>query len=325
MRYRHGNHNFTDRNQHAKALIDSEDLLSTNEQEEVIAYLARSLRGSTQLLKVIVCLQAVLALVHTFLLLSGSLLIDMSVDLAAAASLAQIAQQQDAPALRAAAAAPTALSKASLEALAALDAKQRTAQRKYVHDYMSRRTATGADVRAGSVMAVLSASAMLYSIALLCWSAWSCFEACRRLRVNVEDLTRTEPQDLHSCRVEESPSPAAPAATPRPTLRQLCQRVKADPATAQLVAAALASLSSLFWLASLVHRQRVSQSVYADLGLQPPSVLSLQKITDAALEYVLAVWQPLFHLGTGLLVRSTLGTRANLVALSRLKYRFDKA
>ncbi|KAG5484366.1 hypothetical protein LSCM4_07933 [Leishmania orientalis] len=326
MRYRQSNHNVANRDQHARALIDANDFLSTSEQEEVIAFLARSLRGSTQLLKVVTCLQAVLALVYTFLLCSGSLLIDVLIDLAATASLVQLGgqQQQDSQRQAAPAATPTALSKAPLEALAALDATQRDAQRKYVHDYMSHRTATEAGFRAGGVMAVLSAVVMLYSIALLWWSAWSCYEACRQLRVNVEDLTRTEPRDLSRRHLEECPSPAAMAAKPRPTLRHLRQRVKADPAVAQRVAAALASLGSLFWLSALVHRQRATKSVYADLGLQPPSVLSLQKITNAALEYILAVWQPLFHLGTGLLVRSMLGTRENLVALSKLKYRFDK-
>ncbi|CAC9466106.1 conserved hypothetical protein [Leishmania infantum JPCM5] len=326
MRYRQCQHHFTDRDQQAKALINCNDVLSTSEQEEVIAYFARSLRGSAQLLKVVVCLQAMLALVYTLLLLSGSLLIDVSVDMAAAASLVQLAQQhkQGSPEPATAALELTAPSQTLVEALAALDAEQRAAQRKYVHEYMNRRTAAGVNVRSGGAVTLLSALVVLYSIALLLWAGYSCYVACRRLTVNVEDLTRTEPRDLHRRRPEEGPSAEAPAAKPRGALRHLRRRVKTDPAVALYAAAAFASLGSLFWVAALVHRQRTTQRAYAALGLQPPSVLSLQSITNAALEYVLAVWQPLFHLGIGLLVRSMLDTRDNLVALSKLKYRFEK-
>ncbi|CBZ24789.1 conserved hypothetical protein [Leishmania mexicana MHOM/GT/2001/U1103] len=326
MRYRQCQHHFTDRDQQAKALINCNDVLSTSEQEEVIAYFARSLRGSAQLLKVIVCLQAMLALVYTLLLLSGSLLIDLSVDMAATTSLVQLAQlhKQGSPEPATAALELTAPSQAPLEALAALDAEQRAAQRKYVHEYMNRRTAGVVGVRSGGAMTLLSAMVVLYSIALLLWAGYSCYVACRRLTVNVEDLTRTEPLDLHRRLPEERFSTAAPPAKPQRTLRHLRRRVKEDPAVALYAAAALAGLGSLFWVTALVHRQRATQRAYADLGLQPPSVLSLQKITNAALEYVLAVWQPLFHLGIGLLVRSMLDTRDNLVALSKLRYRFEK-
>ncbi|CAM45645.1 conserved hypothetical protein [Leishmania braziliensis MHOM/BR/75/M2904] len=327
MRYRQPNCHLSSKDQQAKLLIDCNDILSTQEQEEVIAYFARSLRGNTQCLKVIVCLQAVLALVYTVLLLSGSLLIDVSVDVATTSSLVQLAQQQQRGSLEPVTAALT--STAPLQAppavLAALDAEQRAAQRKYVYDYMNRHRAAGIRVQSGGAITVLSAMVMLYSIALLLWAAWSCYVVCRRLRVNIESLTRTEPRDLHRRRPEGSPSHAAAPAKPRLTLCRLRQRVKADPAVALYVAAALSSLGSLFWITILVLRQRATQSAYADLGLQVPSVLSLQKITNAALEYVVAVWQPLFHLGIGLLVRSMLDTRESLVALSALKYRFEKA
>ncbi|KAK7195196.1 hypothetical protein NESM_000444500 [Novymonas esmeraldas] len=323
MRYRHANSPFSNGDQQVKALISSTDALSTQEQEEVIVYFARSLRTSTQLLKVVVCLHAVLALVYACLLCSGSLLIDLSVDVAATAHLVQLAKQMLPPTTAGVAGVGTP-SQDPLAALAALDADQRAAQRRHLHDYLSGGTSR---TRQSSALSVVAAAVMVYSVALLLWAAWSGYDACRRLRVNVDELTGTEPRELVGRRAGGGASPAAAPATaepPTPRRSSLRQRCRDDPAAAQYAAAALASLAALFWLTALVHRQRTMQSAYAELGLQTPSVLSWHTVTDAALEYLLAVWQPLFHLGIGLLVHSMLHTRENLVSLSRLKYRFDK-
>lgn len=344
MRYRQANQRFDNGDQQAKSLIKSDDILSTQEQEAVIAYFARSLRSSTQFLKVVVCLHAVLALVYTMLLMSGSLLLDLSVDASAAASLQLLAQQQQQQQQARTAGAtpdPAAPTPDPLEALAALEVEQRAAQRRFVRDYMERRSGGATATTAGGrALFYFPACVMLYSVGLLLWTAWSGYQACRQLRVNIDDLTSTEPRDLPGRRRAGGPDTTAAAAAaggagesssgqqpgqPSPrTLRALRQRIKGDPVAAQYAAAALAALASLFWVAALLHRQHATTQAYAAVGLEAPSVLSSRGVTAAMLEYVLAVWQPLFHGGIGLLLRSMLDTRENLVALSKLKYRFDK-
>ncbi|KAG5509584.1 hypothetical protein JKF63_06289 [Porcisia hertigi] len=315
MRYRQSHHHCTGRDQQAEELINSQEALSTKEQEEVLAYFSRSLQGSRHFFQVIVCLHVVVASLYMSLLLCGSSLIDVSIDMTGTSGLVQSAQAQQG-----------STEPATVElTLATLNAENGSTQRTHAPNNIHHRSSAAARVPSGRVITTLSVVAMLYNVALLLWAAWSCYEACCQLRVDVEDLKRAGMGDLNRRHPQESFSSVTPATKQRLTLRNLCKWVKADPVLALYVAAALASLSSLFWATALMHRQRATQSAYADLGLQPLPVMSLQNIPGVALECVLVVWQPLFHLGVGILARSLLNTREELVALSKLKYRYDKA
>jgi hypothetical protein len=353
MRYRQSNQPPRGRDQQARELIRSNDVLSTQEQEEVIAYLARSLRTSTQFLKVVVGLHVLVALVYVFLLLSGSPMFDLAMDETTTKQLHEVAQQQQQQPMgttmatttttppEALTSSPPTGTQDPLVLLAALDVKQQKANRKYAQDYLERRD--GGFSRASmTVMSVLSMVMVLYSVGLLLWAAWSGYAACRMLRVNVEDLTSTAPLEagtaLHALQVHRTNGSLAAHTPPqsdthkqvggahslRAKLQTLQRRAQADPPAAQYAMAAFASLASCFWLCGLLRRQRMMQRAYAAVGLPSPSVFSGRTVTDALLEYVLAVWQPLFHLAIGRLLRSMLDTKENLVALSKMKYRFDR-
>ncbi|KAL7704676.1 hypothetical protein N2W54_001890 [Lotmaria passim] len=349
MRYRQSNQQYRSRDQQARQLINSNDVLSTREQEEVIAYFAHSLRTSTQFLKVVVCLHVLLALVYLFLLLSGSLLFDLEVDQTTTAKLLEVARQQRqvntvvkkpvasiAASITEAIANPTTspggdarATQDPLAILAALDVQQHAANRKYAEAYLQRRSGSFAS-RLLTATNVVSVVVMLYSVGLLLWAAWSGYAACRLLRVNVEDLTSTEPRELGSRPANSSLQANGAAGTPEAkstrgeVLQRLWRRVGTDPPAAQYLIAGLAAVASCFWLAVLLGRQWAMQRAYAEAGLPLPSVFVPGKVTDALLEYVLAVWQPLFHFAIGHLLRSMLDTKENLVTLSKLKYRFDK-
>ncbi|KPA76443.1 hypothetical protein ABB37_07766 [Leptomonas pyrrhocoris] len=355
MRYRQSNPRYQGGDQRAKELVNNNDVLSTQEQEEVIAYFARSLRSSSQFLKVVVCLHALVALVYLVLLLSGSLMFDLEVDHATTAKLLEVALQQRrvrtaAAEINTAAVTPSPISPAELQAtqdplavLAALDAQQRDANRRFTQDYLARRSGSlsGTSMTVANVMSVV---VMLYSAGLLLWAAWSGYMACRLLRVNVEDLTSTAPRDLgaslaakrdnnvigNSIDPAHATPPTGTAQNPlavrstRAKLLRLRQRVHTDPPVAQYVIAALAAAASLFWLGALLRRQLAMRGAYAEAGLPPPSVFAGHGVTGALLEYVLALWQPVFHLAIGRLLRSMLDTKENLTALSKMKYRFEK-
>ncbi|KPI89691.1 hypothetical protein ABL78_1184 [Leptomonas seymouri] len=346
MRYRQSNQQLQSSDQQAKELIRRDDALSTREQEEVIAYFARSLQTSGQFLKVVVCLHALVALVYLLLLLSGSLILDLEVDQAATAKLLEVVRQQRQMSTITTTTTPSPASPSEppltqdpLAVLAALDVQQRAANRKYAQDYLERRSGSFFS-KLATTTNVMPVVVTLYSVCLLLWAAWSGYMACRLLRVNVEDLTSTEPRELgthpaaslsrnNESAVHTSPRAddvkrATAARSMRAKLQWLRQRVHTDPPVAQYAIAALASVASLFWLCALLRRQLAMRSAYTEAGLPSPSVLAARSVTDAFLEYVLAAWQPLFHLAIGRLVRSMLDTKENLVMLSKMKYRFDK-
>lgn len=341
MRYRQSNQQPKSGDQQVKELINNNDVLSTAEQEEVIAYFAQSLRVSTRFLQVVVCLHVIVALVYVALLLSGSMMLDLEVDHAATSRMFEVAQRQQGAAkdiMATASPSPPGAEGAAtttsdpLAVLAALDAQQRAANRKYTQDYLARR-GDSLSSKSLTLTNIFSAMVTLLSAGLLLWAAWSGYMACRMLRVNVDDLTGTEPRELGASSASFTPaatqrSAKAAAASHGVSLRgrwrALRQRIRSEPPITHYAIACLAAVASCFWLAALLSRQRSMRAAYLAAGLQAPSVFASHKVTDAALEYLLAVWQPLFHLAIGRLLQSMLDTKENLVSLSKMKYRFDK-
>lgn len=294
MRLRHSNKPQGSSNRRVSDLINDNDALSTSEQEEVLKYFADSLRCSVQFLKIVVCLHAVFVIVYFGLLISGSPLLDVG---SSGSSLDQLQEL----------ATPTSA----------------TTTRKGMAPHQ-RRGSSSNDVSLGAAVAMVL-SALLFLLAGV-----SGYQACRRLRVNVDELQNEPTQDYghHPLRSADGRHGGARNATSsiHPTdvasagLSSWKVKLRQSPPFTLRVIAIISCLPSFYWLVRFFLHRRATTRVYAEFGLEQPSFLRLRPLG----ELLLAIWQPLFHFAIAALVQSMLGTREKLIELSRLKYRFEK-
>lgn len=336
------------------SLINGDGVLSTHEQEEVIRYFAQSMRSTNRFVIVVAGLHLLLAVVYLALLFSGSPLISTFHDGSlgkpfdeAVTHLKRLQAYKDTLAqgrgegdVDVGTGTGTGLhdshsAEDGVRVPRSLERKRRAADEQLVLDYMSARGGGGG----ASQLSWGTTLAMLTSSALLCLGGYGCLQAYRAMRLSAGELAELEAQGG----AQEARNGSSPAVNgrgngvervdtvaeeSRATVKEASQ--SASPRF-QYALAAVALIPTVYWLVYTVSRE---QKVNALMSLMRSSSNTVEAPAAAdtgsawlpgnALEVVLILWQPPFHFSIGRLVATLFDGRAQLVALSRLKYAYEK-
>lgn len=196
---------------HVKALINSNDLLSTREQEEVIAHFARSMRTTNRFLIVVAGMHVLLAVVYVLLLASGSPLVSTSYDgeqrdalrtATARLRTEQQQRQQQKLTLHGGAGETGSNNNAAAANLGHLEKARRATDQEKILKFLASRTGQlgtgggkGSSSSSSSLVSSGSAAAMLASAALLFLAGYGCFRAFLVMRAGCSEEELEQQQE----------------------------------------------------------------------------------------------------------------------------------